>query len=57
MSRLDSRGYRMVAGERILKVLHGDKVILEGKKKTRGQYYLTGSQVRGRASGVKRSPK
>ena len=42
LSRLDSRGYRTVAGRRILKVLCGDRIILERKKRTRGHYYLTG---------------
>ena len=35
LSRLDSRGYKTVAGGGILKVLHDDRIILEGKKRTR----------------------
>ena len=45
LSRLDSRGYRMVAGEEILKVLHGDRIILKEKKRMRGYYYLTESPM------------
>ena len=40
----------------MLKVLHGDRVILEGKKRTREHYYLTGSPVQGGASGARRNP-
>ena len=56
LSRLDSRGYRTVAGGGILKVLCDDRIILEEKKKTRGYYYLVKSPVRGGASGARRSP-
>ena len=45
----------MVAGGGILKVLHGDKIILEKKKKMRGHYYLTESPVQGGASGARRA--
>ena len=45
----------MVAGGEILKVLRGDMVILEGKKRMRGHYYLAESSGRGRASGARRS--
>ena len=38
LSRLDSRGYRTVVGEKILKVLHDDKIVLERKKRMRGYY-------------------
>ena len=55
LSKLDSKGYRMVAGGRILKVLHGDRVILEEEKRMRGYYYLTRSPVRDGALGVRRS--
>ena len=50
LSRLDSRGYRTVASGGILRVLHGDRIVLEGKKGSRGHYYLAGSPVRGGAS-------
>ena len=56
LSRLDSRGYRTVAGGGILRVLRDDRIVLEGKKESRGQDYLAGSLVRGGASGVRRSP-
>ena len=56
LSKLNSRGYRMVADGGILKVLHGDRVILEGEKRMRGYYYLVGSPVRDGASGARRSP-
>ena len=46
MSRLDSRGYRIVAGGGILKVIHGDRFILEKKKRIRGHYYLVGTQCK-----------
>ena len=55
-SRLDLRGYRMVADGGILKILYGDRVILEGKKRKRGYYYMVGSLAPGGASGAKRSP-
>ena len=55
-SRLDLRGYRTIDGREILKVLHGDRIILEKKKRTRGYYYLTESPVRGGALGARRSP-
>ena len=45
LSRLDSKGYRTIAGGGILKVLRSDRVILEGKKMTRGHYYLMESPV------------
>ena len=45
----------MVAGGGILKVLHGDKIILEKKKKMRGHYYLMGSPVRSEASRARRA--
>ena len=51
-SRLDSRGYRTVAGRGILRVLCADRIMLEGKKGSRGHYYLTGSLVQGGASGA-----
>ena len=47
----------MVARGGILKVLHDDRVILEGKKRIREHYYLAGSLVRDGASGVRKSPK
>ena len=47
LSRLDSKGYRTVAGREILRVLCGDRIVLEGKKRSRGYYYLEGSPVRG----------
>ena len=50
LSRLVSRGYRTVAGEEILKVLRGDRILLEGKKESRGHYYLARILVRGGAS-------
>ena len=53
LSRLDSRGYRMVASGGILKALCGDRIALEGKKGRRGHYYLTWSPVRGGASGAR----
>ena len=45
LSRLDSRGYRTVAGGGILKVLCGNRIVLEEKKGSRGHYYLTESPV------------
>ena len=45
LSRLDSKGYRMVAGAEILKVLRSDRIILERKKRMRGHYYLAKSPV------------
>ena len=45
LSRLDSRGYRTVAGGEILRVLHDDRIVLEGKKGSRGHYYLVRSPV------------
>ena len=45
LSRLNSRGYKMVVGGEILKVLYGDRIILEEKKRMRGHYYLTESPV------------
>ena len=48
--------YRTVAGDEILKVLHGDRVILERKKKMRRYYYLVGSPVQSGASRAKGSP-
>ena len=56
LSRLDSRGYRTVAGGGILRVLRGDRIVREGKKGSRGHYYLAGSPVRGGASGARWSP-
>ena len=55
LSRLDSNGYRWIAGDGILKVMYGDRMILEGKKKMRGYFYLTESPVQGGASGVRRA--
>ena len=46
----------MVAGGGILRVLRGDWIVLEGKKGSRGHYYLAGSPVRGGASGARWSP-
>ena len=40
----------MVASGGILKVLRGDRVVLEGKKKMRGHYYLVESSMRREAS-------
>ena len=37
-------------------VMPGDRVILEGKKRTRGHYYLAGSPVRDGASEARGSP-
>ena len=51
LSRLDSRSCRTVAGGEILRVLHDDRIVLEGKKESRGHYYLVESSVRGGASG------
>ena len=45
LSRLNSRGYRMVTDGEILKVLCSDRIILEGKKRMRGHYYLVESPV------------
>ena len=56
LSRLDSRGYRTVAGGGILKVLRDDRIVLEEKKGKRGYYYLMESPVRGGASGARWSP-
>ena len=56
LSRLDSRGYRMIADGGILRVLCGDRIVLEGKKRSRGHYYLAGSPVRGEALGARWSP-
>ena len=56
LSRLDSRGYKMVADGEILRVLRGDRIVLEGKKGRRGHYYLAESSVRGGASRVRWSP-
>ena len=39
----------MVANEGILRVLRDDRIVLEGKKGSRGHYYLAGSPVRGGA--------
>ena len=50
LSRLDSRGYKMIAGGEILKMLCGDRIVLEKKKGRRGHYYLTESPVRDGAS-------
>ena len=47
----------MIVGGGILEVLHGDRIVLEEKKKMRGYYHLAGSPVRGGASGVRRSLK
>ena len=55
LSRLDSKDYRTVVGGGILKVLHGDRIVLEGKKGKRRNYYLTESPVRGGASRARRS--
>ena len=55
LSRLDSRGYRMIVDGGILKVLCSDRIVLEEKKKTRGYYYLMGSPIRGGASEVRKS--
>ena len=38
LSRLDLRGYKTVAGGGILKVLHGDRIVLKEKKGRRGHY-------------------
>ena len=46
----------MVAGGGILKIMHGDGIILKDKKRTRGYYYLAGSPARGGASVARRSP-
>ena len=56
LSRLDSRGYRTVAGGGILRELRDDRIVLEEKKGSRGHYYLVGSPVRGGASGARWSP-
>ena len=45
LSRLDSRGYKMVTDGEILKILHDDRIILEEKKRTRKYYYLIGSPM------------
>ena len=45
LNRLDLRGYRMVAGGGILKVMHDDRIILEEKKRMRRYYYLMGSPI------------
>ena len=45
LSRLDSKGYRMIAGGEILKVLRGDRIVLEEKTRSRGYYYLVESPV------------
>ena len=47
----------MVTDGEILKVLHGDRIILKEKKRTRGYYYLVESPVRDEASGARRSLK
>ena len=39
----------MVASGRILKVICGDRIMLEGKKRKRGYYYLVGIPVQGGA--------
>ena len=46
LSRLDSRGYRTIAGREILKVLRGERIILKEKKRTRGYYYLIEAQCK-----------
>ena len=46
----------MIAGKEILKVLHGDRIILEQKKRMRGHYCLAESPMRNGASGARRSP-
>ena len=46
----------MVGSGRLMKVLHGDGIILEGKKGKRGHYYLTENLMRGGASRVRQSP-
>ena len=43
LNRLDSRGYKMVAGGGILKVLRGNRIILKEKKRTIGYYYRQGA--------------
>ena len=45
----------MVADGGILKVLHGDRIILEEKKRMRRYYYLTESPVQDGASKIRRS--
>ena len=46
----------MVAGGGILKVLRGDRIVLEGKKGSRGYYYLAGNLVQGGTLEVRWSP-
>ena len=45
LSKLDSNGYRWIVGDEILKVMHGDTMILEGKKVKGGYYYISESPV------------
>ena len=37
-------------------MLCGDRIVLEEKNESKGHYYMTGSPVRGRASGARWSP-
>ena len=45
LSRLNLKSYKIVAGGGILKVLHGDRVILEENKRMRRHNYLTRSSM------------
>ena len=45
LSRLDSNGYRWIAGDGILIVMSGNRMILKEKKKTKGYYYLAESPM------------
>ena len=47
----------MVADGGILKVLCGNRIVLDRKKERRGHYYLIESPVGGRASGARKSSK
>lgn len=54
LSRLDSSSYKWGVNDRILKVVHGNRIILKGKK-CEGYYLLAGSSVQDGAPGASRS--
>lgn len=46
LNKLDSNGYTWRVGNVILNVIHGNRVVIKGKK-YRGHYFLIGSSRRG----------